>query len=170
MKNGLLAIPAIAGGVMGLGATPLIASKAKNPIGSKGSITHILSNDKLDKEAKKDTFKQIKKEAFKDTGKLFGMTAGVAGIAAIATKSGKVTNKLKSFKKNAGTLLNYFSYRGKSMKDIIANTKEYKKFNTLPKPLKAGIGAAVATLAVLTPIFLSKSRTDAAYIEAKNEQ
>ena len=61
MNKGLL-IGALAGGISGLATTTLIAKKAKKPIGCKGSFAHIMSNDKLDEQAKKDTFKQIGKQ------------------------------------------------------------------------------------------------------------
>lgn len=169
MKTALL-IGSLTGGVLGVGTTALIAKKAKKPIGVNGSTMHILTNDKLDEQAKKDTFKQIGKQALKDTGKAAGITAGLAGAAALATKSTKVSTFLKDAKAFAGEALSRVVVKNKDLKSMIKDTKIFKKVNALPKPLKAAIATATAALAVITPILVLKSEKDCAYIEAQNEK
>ena len=169
MRTALL-IGSLTGGVLGAGATALVAKKAKKPIGCKGSTMHILSNDKLDEQAKKDTFKQIGKQVLKDTGKIAGTTAGLAGIAALATKSTKASAFLKDAKACIGKGLSKVSINNKDLKSMIKDSKIFKKANALPKPLKAAAATAAAALAIIIPAWMAKSAGDAAYIEAQNEK
>lgn len=171
MSNGLIcAASAIAGTGLGIGSLALASKLSKKPIGCKGSIAHILSNDKLDKQAKVDTFKDIAKENLKDTGKVLGISAGYAGMAALASKSTKFPKILKMFRKFVGDKLSNISYKGNDLKSIIANTTAYKKFNALPRPAKAAIAYGGAALAALSTIFAIKQTSDAGYIEAQHEQ
>ncbi len=169
MKNALL-ISSLAGGAVGLGSVALAAKISKKPIGCKGSMAHIMSNDKLDKQAKKDTFKQIGKETLKDTGKIAGATAVLSGAAALATKSTKVSTFLKDAKATIGEGLSKISINNKNLKSMITDSSLYKKANALPKPAKAAIATAAAALALITPFWMLKSASDAGYIEAQNEK
>ena len=139
MNKGLL-IGALAGGISGLATTTLIAKKAKKPIGCKGSFAHIMSNDKLDEQAKKDTFKQIGKQNLKDAKALVGKGLSKVNI------------------------------NNKNLKSMIKDSKIFKKVNALPKPLKAAIATATAALTILVPAWALKSAGDSGYIEAQNEK
>ena len=169
MRTALL-IGALAGGISGLTTTTLIAKKAKKPIGCKGSFAHIMSNDKLDEQAKKDTFVQIGKQNLKDAGKVAGTTAVLSGAAALATKSSKVSTFLKDAKSFIGEGLSEININDKNLKSMIKDSKIFKKANALPKPLKAAIATATAALAILVPAWALKSAGDAGYIEAQNEK
>ncbi len=169
MRTALL-IGSLTGGVLGAGTAALVAKKAKKPIGSKGSAMHILTNDKLDEQAKKDTFKQIGKQNLKDAGKIAGATAVLSGAAALATKSTKVSTFLKDTKALFGEGLSEISINNENLKSMIKDTKIFKKVNALPKPLKAAIATATAALTILIPVWALKSARDAGYIEAQNEK
>ncbi|MBE7705708.1 MAG: hypothetical protein E7Z91_00475 [Cyanobacteria bacterium SIG30] len=152
----------------GVGALALTSKVTKKPVGINGSIAHILTNDKLDKEAKKDVFKETAKEEAKDLLTATGTTLATGGLAALlAKKSNKFVGGLKNIKTEVGKGLSQISVKGKNLKDILANTKIYTKIKTLPTPVKAGIMVGAAVLGFFGLKDLTENK--AAYIEGKHE-
>ncbi len=161
---------ALIGAAVGTAGLVTAAKLSKKPIGCKGSIAHIMSNDKLDGKAKARTFAQIAGQTAKDTVTIAGVTAGAAGAAAVASKSAKFTNFLKNAKSKAGEALSNVSIKGKDLKSTIKETGLYKKISALPKPAKAAVAVGSAVLGALGSIWMLKSAGDAGYIEGQNER
>ncbi len=137
-------------------------------IGMTGSPAHVLTNKKV--EDKKACLKEIYKQAGKDVLTLYGVTAGVAGTAALAaSKSNKFAGALHTAKNAAGELLSKVSINGENLKEIVKNTSSYKTFNSLPTPAKAAIAFGTAVLAAAPQIFACLSAAKSGYIEGKHE-
>lgn len=162
------ALPLVLGATLGLGGSIAASKITGKPVGCKGSIAHVLTNDKI--EDKLACFKEMNKEGAKDTLKLTAATGVAAGAGALATVA---SPKAKSFLQNAktfvGDLLSEFSISGKSVKDIVKNTKVFGKFNSLPAPAKAAIAVGGAVLATGLTLVGCVSAAKAGYIEAQHE-
>lgn len=152
--------------------TIAVASKLSGkPIGCKGSIAHIATNDKMDAQDKAKTYTQIAGQQLKDTVTIAGVTSVAGGTAAIAAQSSnKFVENLKSIKNNIADSLSQVSIGGKNLKETISNSDLYKKIKSLPTPAKAAIMVGAATFGVLAPLFSLKAAGDAGYIEGKNEK
>ena len=156
--------------ILGMGPFATAVKFSKKPYACKGTGSHIIHNDKLDEQAKKDAFIQINKKAFKGASKIAVFTAGVAGAAAIAAKTTKGSKFLIVAKGVIGNALANISIKNKSLKSMITDTKLFKQINKLPKPAKAAIGAAAVVFALVAPLWRARMSAEAAYIEAQNEK
>lgn len=169
------AVPsALAGGVagtaIGVGSAKIYKKATGKSAGAPGSIAHIMTNDKLDKHSRATVLKEQAKEGLKDTLKVTGLSAGAAGVAALATaKSPKVSGLLSSAKSSVAGALESISVNGQNLKDMVKNTKVFEKFSALPKPAKAAIAVGATALAGLGTIYTLVSSSKAGYIEGKNE-
>jgi hypothetical protein len=138
------------------------------PIGMVSSPAHILTNPKV--KEKGHCLKDCYAQAFKDTGKMVGLTAGAAGAAALATA---VTPKGAGFVKNAQKgiegLIRKVKINDKSLMAKLQKTSLYQKFNALPAPAKAAIGTGLAALAVILPLGTMASAANTGRIEGKYE-
>lgn len=159
------------GGIgLGMAGAKGISKLTGKPVGMYGSTAHVLTNDKLDKEAKKEVAKEVNKQQLKDLGKIGGLTALTAGGAVIAAGcSKKALNGFKNIKNGAASMADKIKIDGKSLAQKIADTGLYKKIKTLPAPAKAGIMAGAAVLATLGMFLPAKTIADASKIEAKAE-
>ena len=165
------ALATAAGAAIGVGTLAAGAKLAGKPIGCKGSIAHIASNDKMTAKDKAATYAQIAGSQLKDTVTIAGVTTVAGGSAALAAKhSNKFVDSLKTIKDNAAKTLGQVSINGKNVADTISNSKLYQKVKSLPKPAKAAVMVGSAALATLAPIFGLKAAGDAGYIEGKNEK
>ena len=128
----------------------------------------IITNDKI--EDKFECFKEINKEGAKDALKLTAATGVAAGAGALATvASPKAKSVLQSAKTAIGNALSNVSISGKSVKDIIKNTKVFGKFNSLPAPAKAAVAIGGAVFAAGLTLLGYVSAAKAGYIEAQHE-
>ena len=165
-----MTLAALTGAGLGLGGAKLYNKVTGKTAGAPASMAHVLTNDKLDKQAKKQVIGEQLKEGLKDTAKLAGITAGVAGTAALVTgcsnKAGAFANRVISGIGNwCSNVKTYDVTLGETIKD----TKLYQKVRTLSTPAKAAIGVAAAFLALATPIAALVSAQKAGYIEGKHE-
>ncbi len=150
-------------------------------IGLKGSVSHILTNDKV--ENKHACLKELYKERCKDVLRLSGGAAGVAGAAAATTillpeclpdaasKAANIVNKTKSA---IGKQLSQFTFRDQNgnlsnLKEAVKSTKIYTKLSALPAPAKAAIAAGAAALPVIASFLHKASVRREGYIEGKHE-
>lgn len=159
-------------GALGLGvaATKGASKLTGKPVGMYGSTAHILTNDKLEKQDKKEILKEVDKQQLKDLGKIGGLSALTAGGAVIAAGcSKKALNGFKNIKNSIASMADKIKIGGKSLAQKVADTGLYKKIKTLPAPAKAGIMAGAAILATLGMFLPAKSIADASRIEAKAE-
>ena len=148
----------------------LIMKHSKKPIGTPGSTTHILTNDKFDIHEKGHVKGEIIKENIKNTAKITGIAVGTAGIAAATTNfSKKAAELFQNSISKAGNLLSQVSIKGKDLKTILTNTKAYNKINALPLPAKAAIAASTAVLTLGGIIASKNAGKKAAYIEGQHE-
>ncbi len=138
-------------------------------IGMKGSPAHILTNNNMSKAEKKECYKELNKEGLKDTVKLTTLTAGAAGVGAIASKSNKVVNGLKAIRHSVGEALSKVDINGTNLKEAVKNSSLYTKFNSLPTPAKAAIAVGTAALAIIAPLATIGQASKAGYIEGKHE-
>ena len=137
-------------------------------VGMKGSIAHVLTNDKI--EDKGACFKEMAKESIKDTLVLGSVTAGTAGAAAIATGcSNKAAGAFNQLKTKAGEILNKISINDKNLKDIVKNSKIYNKISALPTPAKAAIAAGAVAITLVGSLMTVSAQSKAGYIEGKHE-
>lgn len=170
-QSKLLAMSLAANGIAGataLGATKLAGKISGKPVGCTSSVAHIITNDKI--EDKFECFKEINKEGAKDALKLTAATGVAAGAGALATvASPKAKSVLQSAKTAIGNALSNVSISGKSVKDIVKNTKVFGKFNSLPAPAKAAIAVGGAVLATGLTLLGYVSAAKAGYIEAQHE-
>ena len=151
-----------------LGTIKLANKITGKPVGCKGSIAHVLTNDKIENKAA--CFNELNKECAKDTLKLTTATGVAAGAGAIATiASPKAKSFLQSAKTAIGNFLSNVSISGKSLKDIVKNTKVFTKFNSLPAPAKAAVAIGGAVLAAGCALLGISSASKAGYIEAQHE-
>lgn len=158
------------GGIGTMGGLKLASKITGKPMGLPGSTAHVLTNDKLDKEAKKEVLKECTKEGFKDIAKMTGVAGAAAGAAAIATGcSNKASAVAKKAFAGAEKLLSKVSVNGKSLKTMVKNSNLYKNFNKLPMPAKAAIAAGAAVLAFAAPILGLSAQSKSGYIEGKYE-
>ena len=135
-------------------------------VGMKGSIAHVLTNDKI--EDKGACFKEMAKESIKDTLVLGSVTAGTAGAAAIATGcSNKAAGAFNQLKTKAGEILNKISINDKNLKDIVKNSKIYNKISA--SPAKAAIAAGAAAITLVGSLMTVSAQSKAGYIEGKHE-
>lgn len=169
-----LAAVGLAGGVLGsvgtMGGLKLASKLTGKPMGLPGSAAHILTNDKLDKQAKAQVLKECTKESFKDIAKLTGAAGAAAGATAIATGcSNKAAGYAKQALASAEKLLSKVSINKKNLKTTIKNSSLYKNINKLPLTAKAAIAAGAAVLALAAPFASLASQSKAGYIEGKYE-
>ncbi len=144
------------------------ARNANKTIGVPASLAHVLTNDKLDNNGK--VLAEQTKECFKDTLKLGGIAAGTGAAAALLSgSSAKAAKLFNSAKGKISGFLSKINYKGKSVKDIIKNTKIFQKYNSLPAPAKVGVAVAAAVIAIATPIASLVSAQKAGYIEGQHE-
>lgn len=170
LVNTLPLVSGVAGAAVSVGSSKIYSKVTGKPAGLPGSIAHILTNDKLDKQAKSKVVKEQTKEGLKDTLKVTGLAAGCAGAAALATaKSSKVSGLLSSAKSAVGGALEKVSVNGNNLKDMVKGTKVFEKFSALPKPAKAAIAVGAAALAGLGAVYTSLAPSKSGYIEGKNE-
>lgn len=170
--NSRIFLPVVAG-MLGTGAVAgsvAIANKAKKTLGAPGSMGHIMTNDKLDRKAKKEVLIEQNVESAKDMLKLAGASVGAAATTSLVVGNSKnVTNVAKNLKNTFAKHIEKFSFNGKNLKEIIKSTGLFKKFNTLSTPAKAGILAGAAVLALGFPLLILISAAKSAYIEAQHE-
>lgn len=138
-------------------------------IGMKGSPAHILTNNNMTKAEKKECYKELNKESLKDTLKLTTLTAGVAGVGAVASKSDKFVGALKGIRHSVGEALSKVNINGTNLKEAVKNSNAYTKFNSLPKPVKAAAAVAAAALAIIAPLATIGGAAKSGYIEGKHE-
>ena len=144
------------------------ARHANKTIGAPASIAHILTNDKLDSKGK--VIAETAKEGIKDTLTLGGIAVGTGAAASLAAgNSTKVATAFKGLKDKLSGILGSINYGGKSVKDVIKNTKVFQKFNSLPAPAKVGLAVGAAALALAAPIVSMVSAQKAGYIEGQHE-
>ena len=169
MNTGALTTAASA--AIAAGAIGAASKLTDNPIGCKGSLAHIATNEKLDAKDKVKTVAQITGQQLKDTVTIAGVTSVAGGAAAVAAKSSnKFVDYLKNVKHQAGEALSNITIKGKDLKSTIKDSNLYKKIDSLPKPAKAAIMVGSAVLATMSSFGKLKSAGDAGYIEAKNEK
>jgi len=165
-----MTLAAAAGVGIGIGGSKAYKKITGKTAGEPASLAHILTNDKLDKKAKKAVIAEQFKESGKDTLKLAGIVATTAGATAIATGcSNKITGIAQKSISKVGNLLSKVSVNGNNLKDMIASTKVYQKISTLPTPAKAAMAVGGAVLALVAPIMTLVSSQKAGYIEGKHE-
>lgn len=174
LVKSLPVIGSVAGAAVGtaltVGGSKIYMNGTGKPAGAPGSIAHILTNDKLDKQGKADVLKEQTKESLKDALKVTGLAAGCAGAAALATaKSPKLSGLLSSAKSAVGGALEKVSVNGDNLKDMVKGTKVFEKFSALPKPAKAAIAVGAGALAGLGTIYKAVTQSKAGYIEGKHE-
>lgn len=138
-------------------------------IGLKGSPAHVLTNNNMTKDDKKACMKELCKESFKDTVKLTTLTAGAAGVGAVATKSNKFVGALKGIRHSVGEALSKVNINGTNLKEAVKNSSTYTKFNSLPTPAKAAIAVGAAALAIIAPLATIGSASKSGYIEGQHE-
>ncbi len=169
------------------------ARHAHKTLGAPGSLSHVLTNDKLDNKGK--VLVEQTKENNKNLLKLGGITVCAGAAASLATGCSKtLTNLLHQLKHWAGEKLSQVSISkipsnvkvdriifneaefikeqlntNKNLKDMIKNTKLFQKLNSLPTPAKAGLAVSAAILALAAPITALISSQKAGYIEGKHE-
>ena len=155
----------VAGTLASIKLQPKITGK---PVGCEGSLAHVITNDKIPNKI--SCFADMQKESIKDSFKLVAATGAAAGAGALATVSSPtVKGALQKAISKTGKALSNVSVSGKSVKDLVASTKAFTKFNALPAPAKAAILAGSAALAVIAPLALTASAAKAGYIEAQHE-
>ena len=138
------------------------------PIGMVSSPAHILTNPKV--KDKTHCLKDCYVQSFKDTGKMIGLTAGTAGVAALATAvSPKGESIVKNAQKGIEGLIRKVKINDKSIMAKLQKTNIYSKFNALPAPAKAAIGVGIAALAVILPLGTMASAAKTGEIEGKYE-
>lgn len=164
----------VLGGAAGVG-TAIGLSKLHTKLTGKttclpGSIGHILTNDKLDKQAKADVIKEQTAEFNKGTLKL-GMTAvGVGAAAALASaKSPKVATFFSNAKSTIAKGLSNISVNGNNLKDMIKGTNAFAKFNKLSSPAKVAIAVSAGVIALVAPLATLVGSQKVGYIEGKHE-
>lgn len=155
---------------LGVGGAKLYTKATGKTAGVPGSLAHIMTNDKLDKQAKGNVLKEQLIEQGKDTLKLGATAAGVGGAAALAyAKSPKAASVLTNAKSKIAEGLSKISVGGKNLKEIVKGTKIFDKFSKLPTPAKVAIAVGAGLVALASPIFLLIQSQKAGYIEGKNE-
>ncbi len=155
---------------LGVGTSKLYTKMTGKPAGAPASLAHILTNDKLDKQAKKDVVKEQLVESGKDTLKLGATAAGIGGAAALAcAKSSKAAAFFASTKTKIGNVLSKVSISGKNLKDLVKSTKVFDKFNSLPAPAKVAIAVGAGVVALVAPLATLVSSQKSGYIEGKHE-
>lgn len=152
-----------------------------------GSVAHVMTNDKI--QDKGACLKELAKEPVKDTVTITTAGAVAAGVSAggvaLLNKLSSSGNKIlsekstallngakniyKSVKSNVGNTLSKVSINGTSLKETVANSQVYKKFNALPTPAKAAIAAGAVALSVIAPLVSINNTSKAGYIEGKHE-
>ena len=139
-------------------------------IGITGSVAHVATNKNLSKKDKAACYTEQYKEGLKDTAKFTAVAGAAAGVGAIASKSGKFVNALKSVRHTVGEALSKVDVSGTNLKDAVKNSKVYTKFSSLPTPAKAAIAVGSAVVALGAPIFGLSQSAKAGYIEGKHEE
>jgi len=135
-----------------------IAKKTGKPQGAPGSTIHVLTNDKLDKQAKKETMKEINSASNKITLKSLKLCAEAAGAAAVAAscspKFAKQVTKLTKLP---------------VVKNVVKFATENTKSGKLPTPAKAAIAVGTLAVAAVAPFVMAINGGKAGYIEGKHE-
>lgn len=154
-------------------AAPFAVIKLQNkvtgkPVGCKGSVAHVITNDKI--QNKIACLGEQQKEGIKDSFKIVAATGAAAGVGALATvASPTVKGAVPKVISKVGKALSNVSVSGKTLKELVSSTKAFTKFNGLPTPAKAAILAGGAVLAAATTLGTIASTSKAGYIEAKHE-
>lgn len=155
---------------LGVGGAKLYTKATGKPAGAPASLAHIMTNDKLDKQAKVDVIKEQFIESGKDTLKIGATAAGVGGAAALAyAKSPKAASFLTNVKSTIADGLSQVSIGGNNLKDMIKNTKAFEKISKLPTPAKVAIAVGAGVIALVAPLATLVSSQKAGYIEGKHE-
>ena len=155
---------------LGVGGAKLYTKMTGKTAGAPASLAHILTNDKLDKQAKVDVIKEQFIESGKDTLKIGAAAAGVGGAAALAyAKSPKAAQVMTNAKSKIAEGLSQVSFGGKNLTDLIKGTKIFDKISKLPTPAKVAIAVAAGVIALVAPLATLVSSQKAGYIEGKHE-